>query len=145
MSVFHGTADEIAKTTDIVDMFYPVGITIVTNILDENGNPINPSEWLLNTDWQLEPVGTFLRGVTNPADIDLTGGEAEHTLTIAEIPEHTHNMLMSQQGASINGTEFVPVWKNGNPTSGKIANAGGGQAHNNLPPYKNKFLWTRIS
>lgn len=75
------------------------------------------------------------------------GGEQAHTLTISELPEHTHVL----QGTSNDGTVVVP---NGNllaraapanpfaaPTNlaamnaATIANVGGSQAHLNMQPF----------
>jgi microcystin-dependent protein len=74
------------------------------------------------------------------------GGEQAHTLSIAELPTHTHVL----NGTSNNGTALVP---NGNllakepnflyhsPDSlvaanpGSVANVGGSQAHLNMQPF----------
>ena len=74
-----------------------------------------------------------------------TGGEKTHTLTIAEMPSHDHNVanpsitysnlvLMAKapnkQGLSQNGSGSGDwEWNRGVPAQG------GGQAHNNLQPY----------
>jgi len=74
------------------------------------------------------------------------GGETAHTLTIAELPEHTHVM-----NASANpGTTTHPVGNviaaniqnmYANPASlvamapGVLTNTGGSQAHQNMQPY----------
>jgi microcystin-dependent protein len=81
------------------------------------------------------------------------GGEQAHTLSIAELPTHTHVFNGSSAGASTN----VPTnnvlargqASNGNPinyydtavtnlvamNAGSIANAGGSQAHLNMQPF----------
>lgn len=81
------------------------------------------------------------------------GGEQAHTLSIAELPTHTHVAFGSSAGASTN----VPTGNvlargqasNGNPinyydapasnlvaaNSGSVTNVGGSQAHLNMQPF----------
>ncbi len=74
-------------------------------------------------------------------------GEENHSLTVAEIPQHDH----TAQGSSDQATSPVPtnnVLADSAPNeifhtptnllslhSGTTANAGGGQGHNNMQPY----------
>jgi microcystin-dependent protein len=62
-----------------------------------------------------------------------TGGEPYHTLTIDEMPVHSHGIKLvgNIRGG---GSDSQPRW-DGGAHSNIIQNAGGGQAHNNLPPY----------
>jgi microcystin-dependent protein len=62
-----------------------------------------------------------------------TGGESEHTLSVGEIPAHSHTIAQwfapAQAGAGYlgfiaSGTSFFAT-----------NNTGGGGAHNNMPPY----------
>jgi microcystin-dependent protein len=74
------------------------------------------------------------------------GGEQAHTLSIAEIPTHTHVL----NGTSTNGTQQIPVGNLIAPTPNQlyhgpdalvamapetVSNVGGSQAHLNMQPF----------
>src|SRR3954463_15600509 len=73
------------------------------------------------------------------------GGEQAHTLSIAELPTHTHGL----QAATVSSDDSVPAAKNlgstanlyGPPTGlttltpSSVSNVGGSQAHLNLQPF----------
>ena len=72
------------------------------------------------------------------------GGEASHTLTVPEMPAHTHPASASSTPANV-GLPTGNLWATGNaaytPTANtamspaSIANTGGGQPHENRPPF----------
>ncbi len=82
----------------------------------------------------------FIVGAGNKYQVAATGGAETVTLTVAQIPSHTHSYQFT--GADISGT-----WSGNNyffNQSGKFPNnkntrttdaTGGGQAHENRPPY----------
>jgi microcystin-dependent protein len=71
-----------------------------------------------------------------------TGGEATHTLTIAEIPAHTHTVIDPGVLNAQAGTGAIPLSDPGAPTA--TGSAGGGGAHNNIPPYFKAFPMVRV-
>lgn len=73
------------------------------------------------------------------------GGEQAHTLSIAELPTHTHVLNASSANGGTNSPNgaFLASFNNGYSTPaaltslnpGSITNAGGSQAHLNMQPF----------
>lgn len=84
-----------------------------------------------------------------------TGGESEHILTINEMPNHTHQLKTDIESPDYNITwpeyfEYNEGWIQGPAEETKsppthTTYTGGGQAHNNMPPYLTVSIWKRIS
>lgn len=73
---------------------------------------------------------------TSDTDFDVigeTGGEKQHTLTIAEMPSHNHKTfgLYAKIGSGTIENTWL-AWSSGNAA---VQNAGGNQPHNILQPY----------
>lgn len=123
-----------------VDQIYPVG-SIYMSV-----NNVNPSTLFLDTTWeQIKDVFLLSAGDTYTAGS--TGGEASHTLTINEMPSHTHPVT---GGASTGGSITAPqsyssYFKTTRSMAGIATATGGGKAHNNMPPYLTVFMWQRIA
>lgn len=83
--------------------------------------------------------GRMLLGASVVYALGSTGGEAQHVLTVEEMPTHTHdfngNWPLVASGPVINGMNAS--WGNGNisTSSRNAGNAGGSKPHNNMPPY----------
>lgn len=115
-----------------------------TGIEDEASGPM----WEVDTAFAaLFPVGvgTFASGAT--VAVTGTGGEEKHTLTTAEMPAHTHTFDMEEEtsgsGYQMPLTEDTP---NNTPyATGTTSSTGGGQSHNNLPPFYGVFFIKRSS
>jgi microcystin-dependent protein len=83
----------------------------------------------------------------NGSSLAETGGTEEVTLTVQQIPAHSHPFLaaavtgdqVSPAGilpsSSFNVTPYINDVPTGNMNSGAISSVGGSQPHNNLQPY----------
>lgn len=81
----------------------------------------------------------FLYGAGNDAQIADTGGAAVHTLTVAELPAHTHTV---ERGNNIGNSTTRVVESDNNTGSAQFSNTssvGSGDSHNNMPPYIRGF------
>ncbi len=71
------------------------------------------------------------------------GGELTHTLTLAEMPAHTHDLPLAVAGIDADGDIPQRGYSTGliNKT---VGSTGSSQAHNNMPPYHATNIWKRI-
>lgn len=125
----------------LLDVFYPVGT------IYESVKPDSPSTFMGGA-WSRFGNGRVLVGVdeTDPTfNVPLQiGGEKAHTLSIQEIPSHTHGF---RGGGENNYVRVEPSRTYGySGNSDKTTTAtGGGQAHNNLQPYVTVYRWQRTA
>lgn len=97
--------------------------------------------------------GRFLLGADDSSyKVNAIGGEAIHTLTINEIPTHSHPLNKNvPYGMPYNDTSGTAagygggVFYNESYSPFSIGNTGGNQAHNNMPPYLVVYIWKRVS
>ena len=106
--------------------------------------------------------------------VGATGGEATHTLSISEMPTHSHSIRLNREGADNGYGGYVPVL--GTPQAIKtntggyppvessngvftdhtrstdliadsefIQETGGSTPHNNMPPYVAAYCWKRTA
>lgn len=87
--------------------------------------------------------GRFLIGADDTYVPGTTGGEATHTLTVNEMPAHTHSTLQGTIATS--GASCLAVTTSDNRSYAVSTSVGGGQAHNNMPPWLAVYTWIRIA
>lgn len=75
------------------------------------------------------PQGTFPTGGTP----GVTGGEATHVLTVAEMPAHHHTQTLGTPLST--QTAVAGTWLVGGANTSIVSDTGGGGAHNNVPPF----------
>lgn len=132
MAIYNGGLN--IKNIDLLNSIYPVG-SIYMSVSNTS-----PASFLGGT-WEALK-DRFLVGAGSSYAVNATGGEASHTLTINEIPAHTHTFKKRTWSSSGN------CWREGNNAAetetGTTSSAGGGAAHNNMPPYLAVYMWKRI-
>jgi hypothetical protein len=94
-----------------------------------------------------------------------TGGEISHTLSVSEMPAHTHNVVGNAfpigssrialndesiivtegTGGSTIGVSRITGGTTGLDVEGTAQSAGSGVAHNNMPPYLAVNVWVRTA
>ena len=129
--------------SDILQAVFPIGSTYVTQ------SDTNPNTILNFGTWERLKGKVCVGLDENDEDgyfdeIGKTGGEKEHTLTIDEIPAHTHMGTPALYRANeVTQQEEINSQTGRQGASGS---AGGGQAHNNTQPYEvTGFMWIRRS
>lgn len=123
---------------------YPIGSIYIST------NATSPAT-LFGGNWD-EIHGAFLFANSALHKAGEIGGEEEHVLKEKEIPIHYHDEYVGNDGGdgsvpegyygftSIAYTSKNTYWAKGSKTS----EAGGGQAHNNMPPYLSVYMWQRV-
>lgn len=136
-----------------LDMVYPVGSIYLS------ANAVNPGI-LFGGSWT-QIKDKFLLASGDIYQAGATGGEAMHSLTVDEMPSHGH-AIRNRDGMGPNGLcsttatsgtdgkswcfQDQPYDASAN-ASGDFAavNVGGGEAHNNMPPYLAVYMYQRIA
>lgn len=137
---------EIALLEDIANALYPVG-SIYMSV-----NNTNPSTFFGGT-WEAWGAGKVPVGVdtsdTNFSTVEQTGGEKQHTLTIAEMPAHNHTIPCTPTANDGSEPTYQAAQVNaeatGNHNSIVAVSSGGGSPHNNLQPYITCYMWKRTA
>ena len=135
------TGTKKMKLSTLLSLIFPIGSSYVTQ------TNTNPSTILGFGTWE-RLKGKVVVGLdeddANMNEIGKTGGEKTHVLTINEMPSHKHTFLNVCYALVAGGGS--QEFGSGSSKSTKIQmnNAGGGQAHNNMPPYQVVgYMWIR--
>ena len=132
-------------TAALLGRVYPVGSIFMSTV------NTNPGTYLGGT-WVAWGTGRVPVGVdtgqTEFNTVEKTGGAKTHTLSIAEMPAHTHP-LVGSNGGSANLGPSVTSNSNGDRATalpgGLATSTGGGGAHNNLQPYITCYMFKRTA
>lgn len=134
------TVDINSIKIQVMQAIYPVGSIII------NESPTNPATTFGFGTWE-RIQGKFILGASATYPVNSTCGEATHTLTSQEMPLHSHGpseglsfMMYKGNGGNLG----VPAGQAAYG-AGVTGTSGGGQAHNNMPPYVAKYIWRRTA
>ena len=143
------------NNTNIFDLIYPVGSFYIS------AKSTNPAILFGGTWEQIQ--GRFLLGRSSSYPVGSMGGEATHTLTESEMPSHDGHLSAGFVGTVPQGkgnykgflnldkmTAYGDVGRGWNVYAGNEMHpaseaVGGGQAHNNMPPYLSVYIWKRTA
>ena len=128
----------------VLDFFYPVG-----SIYISTSSTFNPQTAWGGT-WKKTADGRCLIGASDKYPLRSTGGEAEHTLTVNEMPTHRHasSRINWYNNLQNNGMAAEIVAQSNLKIDGPDSNTsytGGSKAHNNMQPYLAVYIWERIA
>lgn len=120
----------------ILDAFYPVGYILLLY------SHADPNDMYPGTTW-VRIENRFLWAVASDGTIGLTSGEKEVTLSVNQIPAHSHGSVYSQHATGTKDKAWYTTA--GTSVAYGTVSTGGGQAHNNMPPYIQISAWRRTA
>lgn len=132
-----------------VNKAYPVGSIFMTTVATDPATQLGVGTWVR---WGKGRVPVSLDESQTEFDgVEEVGGEKAHTLTVGEMPSHSHNEAVDSSYNAGTGTG-VPTHYALNSTGASrsevpmaTSNTGGGAAHNNLQPYITCYMWKRTA
>lgn len=126
---------------NILSRIYPVG-SIYMSLADTDPADLFGGTWERLKD-------RFLLAAGDRYSAGATGGEATHKLTTAEMPSHTHSAAVNggtdNYGRNRTTIGNFAIKTQGYTDGSTIFSAGGGAAHNNMPPYLAVYMWKRTA
>ena len=136
------TGQMFLKEVNVAQLVYPVGAIYMSTVAT------NPKTLFGFGTWE-QIKDTFLLAAGSTYNAGSTGGEAAVTLTTKQIPPHNHAIFYPNASA---GNDYAPI---GYPNVGSkstfwavgsyTGDVGGGEAHNNMPPYLAVYVWKRTA
>ncbi len=132
----------VTNKKDLVEM-YPIGSIYITTG-DTSPAALFGGTWELVEGRTLIGAGTVTddNSLSQAFTLGVMGGELKHTLTVSELPSHTHDVGGS--GWSGGSTGYINYSNKQNQYQIVTQATGSDQAHNNLPPYLVVKIWKRI-
>lgn len=131
--------DEYKNKVDLLNFIYPVG-SIYMSV-----GTTSPAVLFGGTWEQIE--GKFLLASSSSHALGTTGGEETHTLNTNEMPSHTHKFGIYGYELAAGSVVGAGVTDNPSHIQGYMnsESTGGGQAHNNMPPFLTVNVWKRTA
>jgi hypothetical protein len=102
----------------------------------------DPNTMYPGTTW-VRITNRFLWGCDADGDVGVVGGEKTVTLSVNQIPAHSHGSVYSQHAAGTKSQAWYTAA--GTNLAYGTVETGGGAAHNNMPPYIQVSIWRRTA
>ena len=133
-----------AAPANILESVYPVGAIYISTVAT------NPKTLFGFGTWE-QIQDRFLLAAGSTYAAGATGGEATHTLTVNEMPNHGHRAYIRDYINTTSIEAFTKASYSYTSTASDCGTAGsilekvgGGAAHNNMPPYLAVYMWKRV-
>lgn len=127
-------------------LMHPVGSIYMTTV------ETNPSEIFGFGTWELWGAGRVPVGVDTTQTefnvVEKMDGEKTHTLTVTEMPSHTHDVKYGSSaplGLNSGSTGYKLNYEVGGTQQIYATAVGGNQPHNNLQPYITCYMFKRTA
>ena len=132
--------NSITTIDPLIGMLYPIGAIYLST------NSVSPEEYFGGSWVQIKE--RFLFGCGEKYRNGALGGEEEHTLTIEEMPSHSHplddpfykfsELSLGYPGEVFKGDKFQDHTR-------YTEKVGENHPHNNMPPYLAVYIWKRVA
>jgi hypothetical protein len=137
------TTEAAVNALGILEYVYPVGSVYISTVDKTPADLFGFGTWERIEGRFLLSSGTTDNGDGITYKNGATDGYAKHTLTVDEMPKHSHKVSgnhYSGDGSYGISSGSHTIVGNQNTTS-----TGGGSAHNNMPPYLVVCMWKRTA
>ena len=151
MGISPPTGSYDVSKASLLNIIYPVGSIYMSTVSTSPATLFGFGTWAA-----IE--GRFLVGVDGDeyASAGATGGEATHTLTLDEVPSHNHSSGNTSSTTGnigmydTSGTNYAynlnwSTRSNRTDLAIAVKSEGGGQPHENRPPYYAVYMWRRTA
>lgn len=132
----------------LVDATFHEYINTVGAVIFSFDNSFSPSA-LWGGSWS-RITNRFLIGSGGTYSTGVTGGEANVTLTIGQMPSHVHQAVGYNEAIPEGSGNFLALGRRTSDSpnvelQNAIETAGGNQPNNNMPPYIGCNIWRKIA
>ena len=138
------TADDMNQIKNAINNLFPVGFIIEVDNAEFDPNVSWGGTWERDKGHVIVSVDEDDQEFSTSGK---TGGEKEVTLTVEQIPPHQHDI--NTTNTPIDKANYEYIVREYSYSAGfafiKTENTGGGQPHNNMPPYRTAYRWIKTA
>lgn len=129
-------SDYVAQWSNLSETFIvraPIGTIVIWSSAQDN----IPTGWALcdGQDGRPDLRDKFILCAGETHSVGETGGSEEVTLTVAQMPSHTHSLYLQKSSTAFNGVSIESSTGSYHWSPDATLKAGSSQPHPNMPPY----------